>query len=185
MGRPGLRSHRCRFDHLGGTVPSRRRSVVLAGGFRRGQHLDADRQRRRYRERGQLFHHHRSGAFIGIYGQNFGGGATTSTTPFPDSLASTQVFLAGEPLPLYFTSSQQIDAIVPYDIAPNSTQQVVVQSGNALSQPANVIVSAAQPGVFTQDQSGSGQRAILGQKPGGVPTLNSASSFRPLPATRY
>jgi hypothetical protein len=97
------------------------------------------------------------GAFIAIYGADFG--ATTSVAsgyPFPALLGGTQVLLGGEPLPLYFTSSGQIDAIVPYDIAPNSMQQVIVQNGAASSQPQTVAVGAAQPGVFTQNQSGSG-----------------------------
>ncbi|MCX6995640.1 MAG: hypothetical protein NTV49_00795, partial [Kiritimatiellaeota bacterium] len=52
------------------------------------------------------------GAFIAIYGANFG--ATTSVAsayPFPALLGGTQVLLGGRPLPLYFTSTGQIDAI--------------------------------------------------------------------------
>ena len=70
----------------------------------------------------------------------------------------------------------QIDAIVPFDIEPNSSQQLIIQTGDALSQPVNVTVAAAQPGVFTQNQSGSGPGAILGQKPGGVPKLNTPAN---------
>ena len=117
------------------------------------------------------------GAFISIYGKNLAGGTTVaSSASFPASLGSTQAFLAGEPLPLYFTASGQIDAIVPYDITPDSSQQLIVQTGNALSQPEMVIVAAAAPGVFTQNQSGSGPGAILGQKPGGVAALNTAAN---------
>jgi uncharacterized protein (TIGR03437 family) len=117
------------------------------------------------------------GAFIAIYGANMGGGVTTaSKVPFPTSLGSTEVFLGGQSLPLFFTSAQQIDAIVPYDIAANSSQQLIVQTGDALSQPEPVTVAAAQPGVFTQNQSGSGPGAILGQKPGGVAALNTAAN---------
>jgi len=116
------------------------------------------------------------GDFISIYGLNLGGGQTATTTPFPISLAATQAFLGGQSLPLYFTANLQIDAIVPYDIAPNSTQQLIIQTGDALSQPVNVTVAAAQPGVFTQNQSGSGPGAILGQKPGGVPKLNTPAN---------
>ncbi|MGD0438433.1 MAG: hypothetical protein ABSB86_18395, partial [Bryobacteraceae bacterium] len=116
------------------------------------------------------------GDFISIYGVNLGGGQTATTTPFPISLAATQAFLGGQSLPLYFTANLQVDAIVPYDIAPNSTQQLIIQSGDALSQPVNVTVAAAQPGVFTQNQSGSGPGAILGQKPGEVPKLNTPAN---------
>jgi uncharacterized protein (TIGR03437 family) len=117
------------------------------------------------------------GAFIAIYGAYFG--ATTSVAssyPFPALLGNTQVLLGGRPLPLYFTSSGQIDAIVPYDIAPNSMQQAIVLNGAASSQPQTVLVGAAQPGVFTQNQSGTGPGAILGQKVGGVAALNTAAN---------
>ncbi len=117
------------------------------------------------------------GAFIAIYGADFG--ATTSVAsayPFPALLGGTQVLLGGEPLPLYFTSSGQIDAIVPYDIAPNSMQQVIVQNGAAVFGAADSGVGVAQPGVFTQNQSGSGPGSILGQKVGGNPALNTAAN---------
>jgi uncharacterized protein (TIGR03437 family) len=118
------------------------------------------------------------GAFIAIYGADFGATTVAPAYPFPPLLGNTQVLLGGETLPLYFTSTGQIDAIVPYDIAPNSLQQVVVQNGAAYSQPQTVAVAAAQPGVFTQNQTGSGPGAILGQKPvaGSVPALNTASN---------
>jgi uncharacterized protein (TIGR03437 family) len=119
------------------------------------------------------------GTFIAIYGADFG--TTTSVASgyqFPALLGGTQVLLGGEALPLYFTSSGQIDAIVPYDIAANSMQQVIVLNGAASSQPQTVLVGAAQPGVFTQNQSGSGPGAILGQKPvaGSVAALNTAAN---------
>ena len=117
------------------------------------------------------------GDFISIYGANMAGGTTVASgAPFPASLGSTQVFLGGEPLPLYFTATGQIDAIVPYDIAVNGAQQVVVQAGNALSQPEPVTVASAAPAVFTQNQSGSGPGAIQGLKPGGAPILNTSAN---------
>ena len=119
------------------------------------------------------------GAFVAIFGSNMAGGAVTTAPaglPFPTSLGGTQVLLGGRALPLYFTAGGQIDAIVPNDIPANTVQQLVVRSGNSLSQPENVIVGAAQPSVFTQDQSGKGPGAILGQKPGGIPALNTPSN---------
>jgi uncharacterized protein (TIGR03437 family) len=117
------------------------------------------------------------GSFVAIYGADF---TTTSSeasaNPFPALLGGTQVLLGGEPLPLYFTSSGQIDAIVPYDIAPNSMHQAIVLNGAASSQPQPVAVGTAQPGVFTQNQTGSGPGSILGQKVGGDPALNTAAN---------
>lgn len=107
------------------------------------------------------------GSFISIYGANIANGsAEASITPLPTSLASAQVFLAGESLPLQFSGAHQINAVVPYDIPPYSMQQLMVQAGDSLSQPEPVIVAAAAPGVFSQDQSGSGPGAILVQPAG-------------------
>ena len=106
------------------------------------------------------------GTFIAIYGAYFGATSVASSYPFPALLGGTQVLLGGKPVPLYFTSSGQIDAIVPYDIAPNSMQQMIVLNGAASSQPQTVLVGAAQPGVFTQNQGGTGPGAILGRKGG-------------------
>ena len=116
------------------------------------------------------------GSIIAIDGLNFGGEQVASSTPLPDLLGTTQVFVGGQAVPLFFTSSKQIDAIVPYGIAPGSVQQVVVQTGNALTQPANLPIATAEPGVFTLNGSGSGPGTILGQKPGGLSELNSTSN---------
>ena len=117
------------------------------------------------------------GALISIYGSNFAGATNMApSVPWPTLLGNTQVLLGGRPMPLYFVSNQQIDAVVPYDVAPNSLQQVIVQNGTAYSQPETMTVAAAQPGVFSQDQSGTGPGAILGQKPGGIPALNTAAN---------
>jgi uncharacterized protein (TIGR03437 family) len=117
------------------------------------------------------------GAFISIYGLNLSGATyVTPSTPYPTLLGGTQVLLGGRPMPLYFTSKQQINAIVPYDLTPNSAQQVIVQTGLAYSQPETVSVGAAQPGVFTQNQSGTGAGDIVGQKPSGMAAVNTPAN---------
>jgi uncharacterized protein (TIGR03437 family) len=117
------------------------------------------------------------GAFIAIYGADFAAATSVAPAyPFLPLLGNTQVLLGGETLPLYFISTGQIDAIVPYDIEPNSMHQVIVQNGLASSQPQLVAVGTASPGVFTQNQSGSGPGSILGQKVGGNPALNTTAN---------
>ncbi|HEX5229262.1 MAG TPA: hypothetical protein VFW44_16215 [Bryobacteraceae bacterium] len=117
------------------------------------------------------------GAFVAVYGSNLASGSNTAKGPrFPPALGGTQVLLGGTPVPLYFTSTGQIDAIVPYDIATDTTLQVVVQNGDALSQPETVLISRDAPAVFTQDQSGSGPGAILVQKANGAIALNTSAN---------
>ncbi len=79
----------------------------------------------------------------------------------PTSLGHTQVKLGDALLPLFYTSNSQLNAQVPFSLPLNSQQQLVVQYGNTLSVPAPVSVSAAQPAIFTQNQAGTGQGAIV------------------------
>ena len=37
--------------------------------------------------------------------------------------------MAGCELPLYFVSPNQVNALVPYDLTPNTPQQVLIQQG--------------------------------------------------------
>jgi uncharacterized protein (TIGR03437 family) len=79
----------------------------------------------------------------------------------PTSLGHTQVKLGDALLPLFYTSNSQLNAQVPFSLPVNSQQQLVVQYGNTLSVPAPVSVSAAQPAIYTQNQAGTGQGAII------------------------
>jgi uncharacterized protein (TIGR03437 family) len=89
------------------------------------------------------------GSFISIYGTHLANGVNAAAVlPFTTQLGSTQVIMAGKKLPLQYVSAGQINAIVPYDVPPNSTQQLIVLNGSALSVPEQVLVAPAQPAVF-------------------------------------
>ncbi|HTW66465.1 MAG TPA: hypothetical protein VME17_17715, partial [Bryobacteraceae bacterium] len=109
------------------------------------------------------------GSFVSIYGSNLASQAAAATTlPFPMSLSGTQVILGGETLPLAFAAGGQINAIVPYDLQPNAAQQIIVQQNNSYSLPQSVLLSTAEPAVFTQNQSGTGPGTIVILKPNGT-----------------
>lgn len=120
------------------------------------------------------------GEFISIFGVNFAGAGSlsTATPPYPATLGQVQATLGGEPLPLQVAAGGQINAIVPYGAAVNSMQQIMVEvNGSQYSMPENVLVAAAQPSVFTQNQSGSGAGAILTVSvANGTVTLNTPSA---------
>jgi uncharacterized protein (TIGR03437 family) len=68
------------------------------------------------------------------------------------------VFVNGNPAPLTYAGSGQVNAIVPYEVATATTANVVVvYQGNA-SVPLPVLMAAVKPGIFT---NGHGQGAIL------------------------
>ena len=92
------------------------------------------------------------GSMISIYGTGLGRGLSQATAlPLPTDLNGTQVLLAGKTLPLLFTSDGQINAVVPYDLPPNASQQLLVIRNNAYSVPEPVILADSGPAVFTSN----------------------------------
>jgi adhesin/invasin len=89
------------------------------------------------------------GSMISLFGQNLGNGvAGASKLPLGTTLADATVVMAGNPLPLLFGSSGQINAVVSAGMNANTSQQILVQRGNTLSIPVSVDVGPANPGVF-------------------------------------
>ena len=110
------------------------------------------------------------GTFVSIFGSGFTDSTSAIIAPaFPwlNELGGTSVTIGGEPLPLYFVTAGQINAILPYDLAVDSSLQVVVTRNGAVSAPQPVNLVSSQPGVFTQLQTGQGIGAILVIHPDG------------------
>jgi uncharacterized protein (TIGR03437 family) len=113
------------------------------------------------------------GGYISIYGSSLASGLTVATAPFPTTLGGTQVLMGGQPLPLYFTSDGQINALVPYNMATNTTWQVLVTHDNAYSTPQAVTVADGGPGIFLNSQGGG---IVVGVKPDQTQYLVGPSS---------
>jgi uncharacterized protein (TIGR03437 family) len=112
------------------------------------------------------------GSYVAIFGSNLASGiALASELPLTGNLNGTQVILAGRRMPLSSTSGGQINAMVPYDVPVNATQQMIVQRGNTYSVPEAVTVAVAQPAIFTKDQSGKGAAIVVGVKADGTQFL--------------
>jgi len=104
------------------------------------------------------------GGFTTIYGVHLGAGQNFAPKlPFATQLGATQVILGGRALPLQYAGDGQVNAVIPYDVPPNSTQQLIVSNGPALSVPEPVVIAPAQPAVFAQ-ADGSG--VVFDVKPG-------------------
>ena len=56
-----------------------------------------------------------------------------------------------------------MNAQVPYDVPVDTQHQILVKRGDAIAVPEMLNVAAAQPGIFTKAQNGSGQGAIVKQ----------------------
>jgi uncharacterized protein (TIGR03437 family) len=104
------------------------------------------------------------GGFTSIYGVNLSSGQNPALSlPLATHLGATQVILGGRLLPLQYANNGQVNAVIPYDVPPNTTQQLIISNGPALSVPEPVVIATAQPAVFAQSD-GSG--VVFDVKPG-------------------
>jgi uncharacterized protein (TIGR03437 family) len=99
------------------------------------------------------------GSLISIFGANLSQGqASASTLPLPTNLAASSIVIGGQQVPLVFASNGQVNAMVPYGMAVNTSQQVIATRGSSISVPQTVTMAAAAPGIF--QISGSSQGII-------------------------
>ena len=111
------------------------------------------------------------GEIVSLFGTNIGpsspaGGVLFSLTAngmVPTSLGGVSVTFNGTAAPLLYVSAQQINAIVPYEIAGQTNANVVVAFGGSTSANLQTNVVATEPAIFSLSQGGNGQGAILNQ----------------------
>ena len=104
------------------------------------------------------------GEVIVLYGSGMGPSATTSfqlaNGALPTSVAGTSVYINGSPVPVLYSSSTQVGAIVPFGISGSAAEVYVTYNGQT-SVPAGVSVAASSPALFSLDGSGKGQAAAV------------------------
>jgi uncharacterized protein (TIGR03437 family) len=105
------------------------------------------------------------GELISIFGTNLGPTSGILFTPdnghVDTTLDDTVVMFNNTRAPLIFVSSSQINAIVPYEVASNSSVLVSVIHSGITTTSFNAAVAATAPGIFSAFQTGNGQGAIL------------------------
>ncbi|MEO8126253.1 MAG: hypothetical protein ABI822_04120 [Bryobacteraceae bacterium] len=108
------------------------------------------------------------GQFISLFGSNLTEAGASPAPNFPTQINDVSVSMGDAPMPLSMASAGQLNLVVPFDIAIDSPQQIVVQRGAALSLPESLTVRATQPAVFTATGSGSGQGLVVSNATGAV-----------------
>ena len=103
-----------------------------------------------------------------LFGRGFGPDVLTGLSINPDgkfatSSGGTSVTFDGVPAPMIYAARGQLSAIIPYSVAGKATVQMQVNYNGQQSAPVAVPVTAAAPGLFTNDSSGKGQAAVLNQ----------------------
>jgi uncharacterized protein (TIGR03437 family) len=113
---------------------------------------------------------------VTLYGAGIGPAQPVSAAPvgglFPTVLAGVQVMFNNKPAPLLFVSSGQLSAVVPGSVVPGQNANVQVVYSGVSSAAVQLPVSAAIPGLFSANGSGTGPGAFLNQDG----TLNSTTN---------
>jgi uncharacterized protein (TIGR03437 family) len=120
------------------------------------------------------------GSLFTIFGANMATGTTSAdSTPLPTSLGGTSVEVNGRSVPLVFVNSGQINAQLPYEIAPSRVNVAVVLNG-VRSAPSLLDVVNTGPGIFLvgatnhaviQNQDYSLNSSSVAAKPGSYVTV--------------
>jgi len=102
------------------------------------------------------------GSWVSIFGDGLADTQViASEQPYPTQLGGTSVTLGGTRLPLLFVDPKQLNAFIPFQVTPNTRQQLIIERQGSLSMPFSVTIADAIPGIYTLDQSGSGQGTIM------------------------
>ncbi|MGA7235881.1 MAG: hypothetical protein WBY44_09385 [Bryobacteraceae bacterium] len=106
---------------------------------------------------------------------------TSSTPPWQGTLENRQITIDDQTVsPIYYMSQTQANFQIPSNAA-LGTQRVALRVGDTgeLIAGGNLLISAASPGLFTTNQAGSGQAAVVNQDN----TINSPSNPAPAGST--
>ena len=79
------------------------------------------------------------------------------------TVQNTQVLFDSTPAPIIYTSAGQTSVMVPHEIAGRTSTQITVVYQGVKSAPLTYNVVTAVPGIYTQNQSGTGPGSILNQ----------------------
>ncbi len=102
------------------------------------------------------------GILTSVFGLALADATTVSQSlPLSTTLGSTSASLGGKLLPLFFTSDGQLNTQAPFDLPVNTELSLIVRRGGALSTPETVTIAPSAPGMFTSNQRGTGQAAVV------------------------
>jgi uncharacterized protein (TIGR03437 family) len=107
------------------------------------------------------------GEEVSIYGTDLGPtgvlAAQILNGSYPTLLGNTQVLFGGIAAPIIAVTNGQVNAMVPFEIAGQDSIPVQVVYAGAVSAVVNITVTVAAIGIYTVDQSGTGQALAVCQ----------------------
>lgn len=120
------------------------------------------------------------GGMITIFGSGFGPeflarSMTSSDFRLATEVGDTRLLFNGVAAPLVYVTKNQLSAIVPFMVIPNTSVTTVLEYKKVQSAPVQLNVVLAAPAIFTSNSSGRGQAALLNQDG----TLNTPANPAP------
>ena len=101
------------------------------------------------------------GEMVSLYG-SFGVSLDVDQKiPVPTSLDGVYVYVNGHAAPVLLVSPNQINVLIPYEIAGDGFATFQVDANNSKSNSVTVYVADTAPGIFTLAENGLGLSAVL------------------------
>jgi|GEM_PF-868073 len=102
------------------------------------------------------------GSIVSVFGAGLAGQTASATQlPLPTALGGSSFNFGGTPAELFFASAGQANILVPRSLEGMSSAQLIPMRDGLSGAAANVSLTPFAPGIFSMDQSGSGQGAVL------------------------
>ncbi len=104
-----------------------------------------------------------AGSIAAVFGTNLSIGQASSIvpTPLPMTLAQSVFSIGGHVAPLFFAMPSQVNLQIPWEVA-GQTQTTISATVNGVASNTQIVPLAAfAPGIFSLNQSGTGQGAIM------------------------
>jgi uncharacterized protein (TIGR03437 family) len=117
------------------------------------------------------------GMIFTLYGSGIGpavlvGASLDANGKLATAQSGVTITFDGVAAPIVYVSATQVAGVVPYELAGNSSTQVVVHYNGQDSAPLTVTVASAVPGLFSANFSGSGPAVAFNQDT----SLNSSAN---------
>jgi uncharacterized protein (TIGR03437 family) len=87
------------------------------------------------------------GTIVQIYGSGLAPSTLQTSLPLPTIVNGTIAIIGGIQAPLYYVSDGQLNAQLPFELAPGRQYQILISANGALTTPDTIDIEAATPGV--------------------------------------
>jgi uncharacterized protein (TIGR03437 family) len=121
------------------------------------------------------------GEMVTLFGRGIGPDAgvfspvLSGSGTLPSELGGTQVSFDGVAAPLVYAQANQVNAIVPFEMAGRESADIQISFNGQMTDPATVSIVDAQPGIFTNGGAATGQAIALNEDASFNSTSNPAA----------